>query len=258
MALILSAPLCQLDIPYGYWLARYPVTVAQFAVFVEASGYSLRDRDSLQGLTNHPVVSVTWREALAFCDWLTGQWRQQDLLPEDWRVTLPGEAEWEKAARGGLEISQQSLIRSINDIEPWQPSPARQANPLPQRRYPWGDKLDPQRVNFDKTGIGATSALGCFPDGASPYGCQDMSGNVWEWTRSLWGEKGDVPDFKYPYEPADGREDLEASDSVLRALRGGAFYSSELSVRCAFRRGFGPDYWFNSSGFRVVVSPFFS
>jgi formylglycine-generating enzyme required for sulfatase activity len=235
---------------YSYWLARYPVTVTQFATFVETSGYRLQKPDSLQGLSNHPVVNIAWREALAFCDWLTGQWQQQDILPEDWRVTLPSEAEWEKAARGGLEIPQQNLIRSINNIGAWQPSIARQANPLPQRRYPWGDKLDPQQANFDKTEIGTTSALGCFPEGVSLYGCQDMSGNVWEWTRSQ--DKG------YPYDPADGRENLEMSDSISRVLRGGSFCNNAEHIRCAARVGLFPFVRLKDHGFRVLILPVFS
>src|SRR5262249_12385243 len=54
-----------------YYIARYPVTMAQFRAFVEASGYAPLDKDSLSGLSNHPVVGVNWSDALAYCDWLT-------------------------------------------------------------------------------------------------------------------------------------------------------------------------------------------
>src|SRR3989304_3513089 len=72
----------------------------------------------------------------------------------------------------------------------------------------------PTRANHDDMGIHATNAVGRFPEGASPYGVEEMSGNVWEWTRSLWGEDWEKPTFTYPYDPNDGREDLNASDRV--------------------------------------------
>src|SRR3990167_139238 len=90
-------------------------------------------------------------------------------------------------------------------------------NPGPQRVYPWGDTFDPNKANTDETQVGATNAVGCFALGVSPYGCEELAGNVWEWTRSLWGHSANL-DFKYPYVPTDGREDLAAPDNVDRAL----------------------------------------
>ena len=79
-----------------------------------------------------------------------------------------------------------------------------------------------------------------------------MSGNVWEWTRSLYGE------YPYPTEETEReqREDLFAKGP--RVLRGGAFLSNARGVRCAYRYAGGPDGWRHLVGFRVVVSPFFS
>jgi formylglycine-generating enzyme required for sulfatase activity len=148
---------------HRYFIARYPVTVAQFWAFVDDTGYAWRYRDFPQEHGKHPVVAVSWYDALAYCEWLTEKlqatsWPLATLLLEGWRIILPSEAEWEKAARG-----------------------------THGRQYPWGNEPDPNLANYNATGIGATTAVGCFIAGKSPYDVEDMSGNVWEWTRSLWG-----------------------------------------------------------------------
>jgi formylglycine-generating enzyme required for sulfatase activity len=198
----------------GYWIGRYPVTVAQFRTFVEASGYELEHKDSLRGEDDHPVVSVTWYDVLAYGRWLS----EKSGLP----VRLPSEAEWEKAARG-----------------------------TDGRIYPWGDEVpDENRCNYGGK-VGGTTPVGDYsPAGDSPYGCADMAGNVWEWTRSLWGEK---PDFQYPYDPEDGREDTQSTG--LRVVRGGSWYFIRLSARCAARSRYDPRYRWYLSGFRILVAP---
>jgi formylglycine-generating enzyme required for sulfatase activity len=249
------------SVDYPFQISRYPITQAQYGAFVEAGGYALErywpeaiarkvwrngqikgfldnePRDKPENfnepfmLANHPVVGVTWYEALAFTRWLTGQMRAAGRLSADQVVTLPSEAEWEKAARAG-----------------------------DRRVYPWDSSADPNRANYDDSGIGSTSAVGCFPGGASPYEVEELSGNVWEWTRSLWGDDWEKPEYIYPYDPADGRESLEASDRVRRVLRGGAFDNNEDSVRCAYRNRYHPYSWSSNIGIRVVVvvSPFTS
>jgi formylglycine-generating enzyme required for sulfatase activity len=219
-----------------YFIARYPVTVAQFRAFSEARQKPPQDMDSLGGLPNHPVVFVTWREAQEYCGWLGEQLRglalgrvasglegmdatQQDfwqgLVQGRLAVSLPSEAEWEKAARG-----ESGWI------------------------YPWGDEFDAEKANTDETGLGRTLAVGCFPGGASSYGVLDLSGNVWEWTRSLYEP--------YPYNPRDGRENPNASGP--RVLRGGSFLNFRGFARCAFRFSNYPGYLDGVFGFRVVVS----
>ncbi len=236
-----------------YHMARYPVTVAQFGVFVKDSGHKPEDERSLRGVPNHPVVRVTWYDALKYGEWLTGKLRdvaRQRIAAHNestnepageaalslWcglqdgrlRVTLPSEAEWEKAARG-----------------------------VDRRIYPWAGKFDPSNTNTIESGIGTTSAVGCFPNGVSPYGILDLSGNVWEWTRSLWGKDWEKPAFKYPYDPKDTeREDLKASPDIRRVVRGGAFDLSLRLARCAYRHWDAPDDWYYDVGCRLVVSPF--
>jgi formylglycine-generating enzyme required for sulfatase activity len=204
----------------GYWIGRYPVTVAQFRAFAEPSGYEPRDSASLKGTDDHPMVNVTWHDGLTFCRWLSGR--------TGLAVTPPSEAEWEKAARG-----------------------------TDGRVYPWGNEFDKNKCNMLGSSRGGTTPVGKYsPAGDSPYGCADMAGNVWEWTRSLWGKEWDKPDFGYPYNPNDGRENLNAGDDTLRVLRGGAFNSDQRNVRCAVRYGYNPSYCYYDVGFRLVlVSP---
>lgn len=224
----------------AFYLARYPVTVAQFKLFVEQSGHKPANTNSIQGLLNHPVVYVNWRDAIAYCEWLTGALRGWGKTPaalrlgNGWSATLPSEAEWEKAARGA-----------------------------DARLYPWGKEFDPDKANHKGTGLESTSAVGCFPAGASPFGLLDMSGNVWEWTRSVFGEWDSKASthknvYGYPYKPEDGREDLRKGNEWTRVLRGGSAWNEAQHMRCADR--YGSDVhlgdWF--LGFRVCVSPFLS
>ena len=201
-----------------YYIAKYPVTVVQFSAFVEQSGYQFKVKDNLKGKPNHPVVRVTWHEAIAFCEWL----RQK--TPHTF--SLPSEAEWEKAARG-----------------------------TDGRIYPWGNRFDKNRCNMEESGIKTTTPAGKYsPWGDSPFGCADMAGNVWEWTRSLWGKDSETPEFKYPYDFDGERENLEVGNDVARVLRGGSFFSNTRLVRCAFRGGYGPLDRNDLMGFRVVAS----
>ena len=120
------------------------------------------------------------------------------------------------------------------------------------------NEFDPARANCGETGLKATSPAGCFPAGASPCGVHDMSGNVWEWTRSLWGPNYSNPQFRYPYDPSDGREDLGAAKESDRVLRGGSWNDYADGARCAVRDGDFPDVRLRNFGFRLVASPFFA
>ena len=210
----------------GFKIGRYPITNAQYRDFVEATK---REWGSYDGLrperSNCPAGILTWHDAIAFCDWLTTEWRKKGKISSNETVRLPTEAEWEKAARG-----------------------------LEGRVYPWGDDWEQGRCNSSESKIGGPCAVGMFPTGASPYGCLDMAGNVWEWTSSLWGKDFDVPGFKYPYKSNDGRENLKAGKKILRVLRGGSWFNDQGDARCYYRDCDDPYLTFYSIGFRVVVS----
>jgi formylglycine-generating enzyme required for sulfatase activity len=202
-----------IDLP-EFAIGKYPVTNAQYAAFVQATDHMTpkhwEDGEIPSGKEDHPVVNVSWEDAMDFCQWLSQETGKG--------FVLPSEAEWEKAARG-----------------------------TDGRIYPWGDE-DPTAdlCNVGKT-FGDTTPVGNYsPKGDSPYGCADMAGNVWEWTRSLYGD--------YPYDPGDGREDLDAGGDVRRVVRGGAFNSTVNGVRCAYRYRSSPYPCHFSYGFRVVVS----
>ncbi len=241
---------------YDYWMSRYPVSNAQFQLFAAAGGYTeprfwaeaqKEQYWSEQGfkgrydraartapydygepfnLSNHPVVGVSWFEAVAFCRWLSTQ-----LTTPDWAVRLPSEIEWEKAARGGVEtlVTPDQIMFAA---QTWTPvaRPALQRNEQPQRRYPWGDQADAERANCSEADINSTSALGCFGNGASVYGIEELSGNVWEWTN-------DVDKDGYPW------------------LRGGSYGSDADGVGSSARFWFSPDNWVDAWGFRCVVVP---
>ena len=132
-----------------YWIGRTPVTNAQYASFVQAvSGHAPNDWLNGQPPVKklyHPVVKVTWQDAVNYCKWMS------TLVGKS--IYIPTEAEWEKAARG-----------------------------TDGRMYPWGDQLPDASIcnyglkNKDTSSVGQYSPLG-----DSPYGCMDMAGNVWEW-----------------------------------------------------------------------------
>ena len=229
-----------------YYIGKFEVTNAQFGVFVQATGYKTTAETAGSGYvwtgtewkdtkgadwrhprgpdTNidnkaqHPVLQVSWHDAIAFCDWLS--------KTSGRKVTLPSEAEWEKAARGA-----------------------------DGRIYPWGnDAPSKDLLNFNQN-VGDTTPVGQYsPKGDSPYGAADMAGNAWEWTRSVWGKDVNTPAFKYPYVAGDGREDLNAGEEERRVVRGGAWYLNDQDVRAAIRNRILPAYRSSDRGVRVVIS----
>lgn len=158
----------------AFFITRHEVTVAEFTRFAQATKWPV-DQRAVSAPADHPVAFVSWPDALAYCRWLDAQLKSQAppelaaAVAAGWRVTLPTEAQWEKAARGS-----------------------------DARRFPWGNEPRRDRANFGSQG---TVPAGRFACPECPYGLADMAGNVWEWTRS--------PLQPYPYDPADDRATLD-------------------------------------------------
>ena len=212
----------RVDLP-AFAIGRYEVTVAQFLAFAGAAGVAVAvDAETLRGAPDQPVGSVSWPDALAYCRWLDATLREwagtpavlRKWLDAGWRITLPSEAEWEKAARGA-----------------------------DGRVYPWGEVPRRDRGNFG--GTDAPTPAGSFDCPECPFGLGDMSGNVWELTRS--------PYQPYPYDENDDTGDLAAD--ALFVMRGGSFMDPEGNVRAAVRGGADPGVRRPFIGFRVVITP---
>ena len=235
---------------YDYWIAELPVTVAQLRQFFEESGHNPRSPGILTAPENRPVVAILWDDAWDFCKWLTERWR--DRLPAGWVVTLPSEAEWEKAARGGERLP--AAVQVATARQGFGPIEAASIdNLLPRRAYPWGGEFIAENANAQLT-VGRASTPGCFKSGQSPYGCEDMAGNVWEWTRSLWGTDWQKPDFVYPYDSDDERREApRARQNVYMVVRGGSWQDFQDAAGCARRGRAERDSRFESFGFRTVL-----
>jgi formylglycine-generating enzyme required for sulfatase activity len=161
---------------------------------------------------------------------------------------LPGETEWEKAARGGskIPVSPASIALS-QGIYAASSEQGGISNPKPDRVYPWEKEGEISDLcNISDSGIETTNACGCFSKGKSPYGVEEMSGNVLEWTRSSYANEGDDAKDRLP----------NISPNVSAVLRGGSFDFASRFARSACRDWVYPNFrnWY--FGFRVVASPF--
>jgi formylglycine-generating enzyme required for sulfatase activity/energy-coupling factor transporter ATP-binding protein EcfA2 len=220
------------EIPYDFWMAKYPVTNMQYRRFIEAGGYQNQEYWEKKGkqwleqserkvphfwhtsqwnTALQPVVGVTWYEAEAYANWMHQVCLHQGLLtpegkmdiPERYRVQLPQETEWEYAARGS-----------------------------DGREYPWGNEFIAEYANTEENELGITTTVNTYVDSASPFGILDLSGNVWEWQQNLHSNKEPYP-----------------------VIRGGSWHFNQRFARCAFRLRFNPDSFNNIIGFRLILSP---
>jgi len=182
----------------AFSIHRTEVTVASYEACQRAGSCTAPDRSEpcnsgVAGRSEHPINCVDWNQASAFCGFVNGR--------------LPTEAEWEYAARG-----------------------------TDGRTYPWGNE-EPNDRRLRWSGvcgtvgcIGSTSTVGNYPSGASPFGLQDMAGNVWEWTADWVGPYGS--DANNPRGPSTGE---------YRTSRGGGWHDDQSAwVRAAVRNWGGP------------------
>jgi hypothetical protein len=185
-----------------FWIMKNEVTNKQYTQCVKAGACKYPD-DS--GRIHDPAYAD---HPVANIDW------GQAIDFATWAGgRLPTEAEWEKACRS-----------------------------TDGRIFPWGDELPTREIaNFDNA-IGDTTPVGSYPDAAGPYGTLDMSGNVWEWTSSLFAD--------YPYQADDGREDQDATDS--RTVRGGSYYYTHYQLTCSGRSPAAAGKGHPQIGLRVV------
>ena len=223
-----------------FFLAAHPVTIAEYACFVREAGYRpvvVRDLPALvapeyretfreiaqryswtdghppEGLDDHPVTLVQYVDVVEYCRWLSRKTGKA--------FRLPTEAEWEKAARGGLA----------------------------SRRYPWGDDIDPSRANF-LPDASVKTKRGTTPVGSHPcngYQLFDMAGNVWQWVSDWYDpEYYAFSEHRNPQGPPTGR---------FRCVRGGSWVNDDVSfLRCAHRHEVPADTYAYSIGFRVAFS----
>ncbi|MBU2547425.1 MAG: formylglycine-generating enzyme family protein [Proteobacteria bacterium] len=210
-----------------FLIGRHPVTALEWARFLNEAGppdpaffepgaettvVSARGGHyPRQGCSFHPANGVTWYGAVAFCRWLS------DKSGQSFR--LPTEAEWEKAARGGLT----------------------------GQRYPWGNETPEGRAQFHQTWADPKHTLApvdAYPP--NPYGLNDMVGNVWEWCSDYYDRQ------YYSHSPQSNPSGPESG--ALRVLRGGAWGLLDIQVRCGIRVGEFPDAADSRVGFRLARS----
>lgn len=245
-------PQHQVRISHDFWMGQFEVTVSEFRRFVEASGYKTEpEADGTGGwgyeagtgkcvgrrpqfswretgfpqTDNHPVVNVTFRDAVAFCNWLGKQ--------EGKRYRLPSEAEWEYACRAGTSF------RFYHGDDPKE---------LPKYAYvinvPGQDNFAnvQDQVHFLKSGESLTAKVGSRLPNA--WGLYDMLGNVWEWTND-W-ESDDYYSWSPSVDPPG------PGDGTARVRRGGGWNSFPMYTRPAFRNLDPPFSRCANFGFRVV------
>ena len=223
-------PIHTVIIPQDFWLAETPVTQTQFEVWTKIAGIEHKNR--FVGHHEHPAENVDWRQANAFCAWLT-QSPASRLPPSFPRACLPTEAEWEYACRAGTESeyyagdSAAALAEAGwfgESYEQGRTRPVREKRPNPSQLY-------------------------------------DLHGNVWEWCHDKWNHLAyrqhvdGSPDPGFKLRRREWRIGLEAMKSYgdLRVLRGGSWVVSARFCRSAYRIRGEPHARKKFSGFRVCL-----
>jgi formylglycine-generating enzyme required for sulfatase activity len=156
-----------------YWIAKYPITNAQYSDFVEGGNHPVHNWKEKK---DYPIVNVSWFDAIKFCEWFNKTYKKE-LEEQNLKVNLPTEAQWEKAARGEYG-----------------------------NEWPWGNEFGLGKCNSEEENKRAPTPIDEFPDGESVFGVADLAGNVWEWTHTLFTK---YPyQFDYEDQGSDGRRTL--------------------------------------------------
>lgn len=239
-----EGPAQRIDLP-AYQIGVYPVTNAEYARFLAARPGHPKPHywyDPRFNNPSQPVVGVTWHDAVAYTMWLTRTLAADGRLPPGMVVRLPLETEWEKAATWGPRARV-------------------------KRRFPWGDQWVVGAANVAETRTGpdgksrwATTPVGCFPGGVSPYGVHDLIGNVWEWTASgveATPGRGAAAGRRTVRSPLSADPSGAPLSEQRRhyILRGSSFNSATTHARATYRGShLPPDYWRYNIGFRIVIA----
>ncbi len=185
-----ETPIREVYLP-DYYIARTPITTQLWTEYAYQTGSTLQATWTESAAEpNRPVAGVPYQEVEAFCHWLS--------IASAREISLPTEAQWEKAARG-----------------------------TDGREYPWGDEFDAARCNTREGCYGGVTPVDRFPAGASPYGVLDMAGNVEEWTSDLY----------QPYPGGNAVTDDFGGPGEYRVTRGGHWEGGGDLARCTRRHG---------------------
>jgi len=205
-----------------FYIDKYEVTVGQYKKFIEDTGHRAPNWDQVSQYSStdqHPMIYVSWHDAAAYAQWAGKK--------------LPTEAQWEKAARGGLD----------------------------GKKYPWGDDITHDDANYDGTG-GEDEWDYCAPVGSFPtndYSLYDMAGNVWEWCADEYAANyySNSPEDNPtgPGEPVLFVSDYFTNVKTPRVVRGGSWDDDDGTLRCAYRSNDVPTPFMDRNlGFRCCRS----
>ena len=199
---------------------QYEVTFAQYDYFTEATGRGRADSEGW-GRGQRPVINVSWKDAVAYTEWLSEQTGE--------RYRLPSEAEWEYAARAGTATTYH-FGKDKSELCWYGNHADRSTN------YDWRNKKCSDGMGKETARVGSYRR--------NPYGLHDMHGNVWEWVQDCWNKN-------YKGAPTDGSA-WESGDCSQRVLRGGSWNDDPRSLRSASRYGGSASFRFLKFGFRVA------